>query len=195
MRLITVLALSFLCTVAFAQKKKKKEVNEDEYPVKTKMILGKYADSILVMHWLKPLAKDMYEGKKLPKGDPETMEILSLASGGDAETRPLYVHLLMYTNWYATEGALADSIGKYNMKLLERFPKDVIRYFKKAETDKRYEDAKKAFLYNIAFEINNQDDPIGTFDEYTEKVLKVYKSKETNPIDDLMKSIRKLMKK
>jgi hypothetical protein len=90
---------------------------------------------------------------------------------------------------------LADSLGKYNMKLLERFPKEVIRYFKKSETDKRIEDAEKAFQYNIAFELNGMDDPETSFDEYADKVTKVFKSKDTEPIDKFLNAIQKQMKK
>ena len=123
------------------------------------------------------------------------MTILEKSTGGDAETRPLYMHILFYANWYATEAGLADSLGKFNMRLMERFPKEVIRYFKKAETDKRIEDAQKAFNYNLAFELNSKDDPETAFDEFTEKVLKTYKNKETKPVDDILKAVKKLMKK
>jgi hypothetical protein len=195
MRFLLIVLLSITCSFAFGQKKGKKEQNLDEYPLKTRMVLGKPIDSILVMHWLMTEAKDMYEGKKKPEADSATFSILAKSYGADGETRPLYIHLLMYTNWAATEGALADSLGKYNMKLLERFPKEVIRYFKKSETDKRIEDAEKAFLYNIAFEINGMDDPEGAFDDYSDKVIKVFKSKDTEPVDKLLKGVQKQMKK
>jgi hypothetical protein len=195
MRFLLIVLLSITCSFVFGQKKGKKEQNLDEYPLKTRMVLGKPIDSILVMHWLMTEAKDMYEGKKKPEADSATFSILSKSYGADGETRPLYIHLLMYTNWAATEGALADSLGKYNMKLLERFPKEVIRYFKKSETDKRIEDAEKAFLYNIAFEINGMDDPEGAFDDYSDKVIKVFKSKDTEPVDKLLKGVQKQMKK
>ena len=194
MRFLTVIFLSLLCTVAFSQKKKKKDVNDEDFPLKTKLVLGKYVDSILVLHYLKPAAKDLFEGKKKFDANKETLEVMDLASGADAETRPLYIHLLMYANWEATEGALADSLGKYNIKLLERYPKEVLRYFKKAETDKRYEAAKKAFQFNVAYELKTRDDPQEAFDEFVEKVLKVYKSKETDPIDDFLKGIKKQLK-
>lgn len=195
MRILLIALLSICCTFSYGQKKGKKEQNLDEYPLKTRMVLGKSTDSILAMHWLMPEAKAMYEGKKKPDTDTATFSILSKSYGADAETRPFYIHLLMYTNWAATEGALADSLGKYNMKLLERFPKEVIRYFKKAETDKRIEDAEKAFQYNIAFELNGMDDPDTSFEEYAEKVAKVFKSKDTEPIDKLLKGVQKLMRK
>ena len=195
MRFLLIALLSITCTLAFAQKKGKKEQNLDEYPLKARMVLGKSTDSILAMHWLMPEAKAMYEGKKKPDTDTATFSILAKSYGADAETRPLYIHLLMYTNWVATEGALADSLGKYDMKLLERFPKEVIRYFKKAETDKRIEDAEKAFQYNIAFELNGMDDPDSAFDDYADKVTKVFRSKDTDPLDKLMKGIQKQMKK
>lgn len=187
MRILLIALLSIFCTLSYGQKKGKKEQNLDEYPLKTRMVLGKSTDSILAMHWLMPEAKAMYEGKKKPDADTATFSILAKSYGADAETRPFYIHLLMYTNWAATEGALADSLGKYNMKLLERFPKEVIRYFKKADTDKRIEDAEKAFQYNIAFELNGMDDPQSSFDDYADKVAKVFKSKDTEPIDKLMK--------
>jgi hypothetical protein len=195
MRFLLIALLSITCTVAFAQKKGKKEQNLDEFPLKTRMVLGKPIDSILAMHWLMPEAKAMYEGKKKPDTDTATFSILAKSYGADAETRPLYIHLLMYTNWAATEGALADSLGKYNMKLMERFPKEVIRYFKKAETDKRIEDAEKAFQYNIAFELNGSDDPDTFFEEFADKVTKVFKSKDSEPVDKLLKAIQKLMRK
>ena len=195
MRLLLIALFSLCCTFAFSQKKGKKEQNLDEFPLKTRMVLGKPIDSILAMHWLMPEAKAMYEGKKKPDADTASFSIFAKSYGADAETRPLYIHLLMYANWAATEGSLADSLGKYNMKLLERFPKEVLRYYKKAETDKRIEDAEKAFQYNIAFELNGMDDPDGAFDDYVDKVVKVYKSKDTEPIDDFMKGVRKLMKK
>ena len=194
MRLLAIILLSLCCTMAFSQKKKKKEVNEDEFPLTTKLVLGKYVDSILVLHYLKPAAKDIYESKKRLAADSATLEVMNLASGGDAETRPLYIHLLMYANWEATEGALADSLGKYNVKLVERYPKDVLRYFKKADTDKRFEAAKKAFQFNIAYELKTRDDPQEAFDEFVEKTIKTYKSKETDPIDDFLKGIRKQLK-
>ena len=159
------------------------------------MVLGKYVDSILVIHYLKPAAKDIYDSKKRVTADSATLEVMSLASGADVDTRPLYIHLLMYANWEATEGTLADSLGKYNNKLMERYPKEVLRYFKKAETDKRIEDAEKAFNYNIAFELNAKDDPEGAFAEWEEKVYKIYKSKNTEELDKTMKAIRKQMKK
>jgi hypothetical protein len=195
MRILLIALLSIFCTLSYGQKKGKKEQNLDEYPLKTRMVLGKSTDSILAMHWLMPEAKAMYEGKKKPDADTATFSILAKSYGADAETRPFYIHLLMYTNWAATEGALADSLGKYNMKLLERFPKEVIRYFKKADTDKRIEDAEKAFQYNIAFELNGMDDPQSSFDDYADKVAKVFKSKDTEPIDKLMKGVQKLMRK
>jgi hypothetical protein len=195
MRFLLIACISLICTFAFSQKKGKKEQNLDEYPLKMRMVLGKSTDSILAMHWLMHEAKDMYEGKKKPDTDTSTFLILAKSYGADAETRPMYIHLLMYTNWVATEGALADSLGKYNMKLLERFPKEVIRYFKKSETDKRIEDAEKAFQYNIAFELNGMDDPEGSFDEYADKVTKVFKSKDTEPIDKFLNAVQKQMKK
>jgi hypothetical protein len=195
MRFLLIACFSLICTFAFSQKKGKKEQNLDEYPLKMRMVLGKSTDSILAMHWLMHEAKDMYEGKKKPDTDTSTFLILAKSYGADAETRPMYIHLLMYTNWAATEGALADSLGKYNMKLLERFPKEVIRYFKKAETDKRIEDAEKAFQYNIAFELNGMDDPETSFDEYADKVTKVFKSKDTEPIDKFLNAVQKQMKK
>jgi hypothetical protein len=194
MRLLAIFLLTLCCTVAFSQKKKKKEVNEDEFPLATKLVLGKYVDSILVLHYLKPAAKEIYESKRRVKADSATLEVMNLASGGDAETRPLYIHLLMYTNWEATEGALADSLGKYNIKLMERYPKEVLRYFKKAETDKRYEAAQKAFQYNIGFELNSQADPAEAYDAFVEKVIKTFKSKDTEPIDTFLKAIKKQMK-
>lgn len=194
MRLLAIILLSLCCTVAFSQKKKKKEVNEDEFPLKTKLVLGKSVDSILVLHYLKPAAKDIFESKKRVQADSATLEVMSLASGADAETRPLYIHLLMYANWEATEGALADSLGKYNIRLMERYPKEVLRYFKKAETDKRYEAARKAFQYNIGFEINSQADPAEAYDAFVEKVIKTFKSKDTDPIDDFLKAVKKQMK-
>ena len=195
MRLVFILTLTALSITAFGQKNKKKAVNEDEYPVKMKMILGKSLDSMLVINYLIPEAVEIINGKRQLKNDKITMTILEKSTGGDAETRPLYMHILFYANWYATEAGLADSLGKFNMRLMERFPKEVIRYFKKAETDKRIEDAQKAFNYNIAFELNSKDDPETAFDEFTEKVLKTYKSKETKPVDDILKAVRKLMKK
>ena len=195
MRLIFILTLTALSITAFGQKNKKKAVNEDEYPVKMKMILGKSLDSMLVINYLIPEAAEIINGKRQLKNDKITMTILEKSTGGDAETRPLYMHILFYTNWYATEAGLADSLGKFNMRLMERFPKEVIRYFKKAETDKRLEDAQKAFNYNLAFELNSKDDPETAFDEFTEKVLKTYKSKETKPVDEILKAVRKLMKK
>jgi hypothetical protein len=194
MRLLGIILLSLCCTVAFSQKKKKKEVNEEEFPLKAKLVLGKPVDSILVLHFLKPAAKDIYESKRRVKADSATLEVMSLASSADDETRPLYIHLLMYANWEATEGALADSLGKYNIRLLERRPKEVLRYFKKAETDKRYEAAKKAFQYNVGFELKSQADPAEAYDAFVEKVIKTYKSKETDPIDDFLKAIKKQMK-
>ena len=195
MRLVFILTLTALSITAFGQKNKKKAVNEDEYPVKMKMILGKSLDSMLVINYLIPEAVEIINGKRQLKNDKITMTILEKSTGGDAETRPLYMHILFYANWYATEAGLADSLGKFNMRLIERFPKEVIRYFKKAETDKRLEDAQKAFNYNLAFELNSKDDPETAFDEFTEKVLKTYKSKETKPVDDILKAVRKLMKK
>ena len=195
MRLIFILTLTALSITAFGQKNKKKAVNEDEYPVKMKMILGKSLDSMLVINYLIPEAAEIINGKRQLKNDKITMTILEKSTGGDAETRPLYMHILFYANWYATEAGLADSLGKFNMRLMERFPKEVIRYFKKAETDKRIEDAQKAFNYNLAFELNSKDDPETAFDEFTEKVLKTYKSKETKPVDEILKAVRKLMKK
>ena len=195
MRLVFILTLTALSITAFGQKNKKKAVNEDEYPVKMKMILGKSLDSMLVINYLIPEAVEIINGKRQLKNDKITMTILEKSTGGDAETRPLYMHILFYANWYATEAGLADSLGKFNMRLMERFPKEVIRYFKKAETDKRLEDAQKAFNYNLAFELNSKDDPETAFDEFTEKVLKTYKSKETKPVDDILKAVRKLMKK
>jgi hypothetical protein len=194
MRLLAIILLSLCCTVAFSQKKKKKEVNEEEFPLKAKLVLGKAVDSILVLHFLKPAAKEIYDSKRRVKADSATLEVMGLASSADDETRPLYIHLLMYANWEATEGALADSLGKYNIRLLERRPKEVLRYFKKAETDKRYEAALKAFQYNVSFELKNQADPAEAFDAMVEKVIKVYKSKETEPIDDFLKAIKKQMK-
>ncbi len=195
MRLVFILTLTALSITAFGQKNKKKAVNEDEYPVKMKMVLGKSLDSMLLINYLIPEAAEIINGKRQLKNDKITMTILEKSTGGDAETRPLYMHILFYANWYATEAGLADSLGKFNMKLMERFPKEVIRYFKKAETDKRIEDAQKAFNYNLAFELNSKDDPETAFDEFTEKVLKTYKSKETKPADDILKAVRKLMKK
>lgn len=195
MRLIFILTLTALSITAFGQKNKKKAVNEDEYPVKMKMILGKSLDSMLVINYLIPEAAEIINGKRQLKNDKITMTILEKSTGGDAETRPLYMHILFYANWYATEAGLADSLGKFNMRLMERFPKEVIRYFKKAETDKRIEDAQKAFNYNLAFELNSKDDPETAFDEFTEKVLKTYKNKETKPVDDILKAVKKLMKK
>jgi hypothetical protein len=194
MRLLAIILLSLCCTMAFSQKKKKKDVNEEEFPLKAKLVLGKPVDSILVLHFLKPAAKEIYDSKRRVKADSATLEVMSLASSADDETRPLYIHLLMYANWEATEGALADSLGKYNIRLLERRPKEVLRYFKKAETDKRYEAALKAFQYNIGFELKSQADPAEAFDAMVEKVIKVYKSKETEPIDDFLKAIKKQMK-
>lgn len=195
MRLVFILALTALSITAFGQKNKKKAVNEDEYPVKMKMVLGKSLDSMLVINYLIPEAAEIINGKRQLKNDNITMTILEKSTGGDAETRPLYMHILFYANWYATEAGLADSLGKFNMRLMERFPKEVIRYFKKAETDKRIEDAQKAFNYNLAFELNSKDDPETAFDEFTEKVLKTYKNKETKPVDDILKAVKKLMKK
>ena len=194
MRFLSIIFLSLLCTVAFSQKKKKNVSEDEDFPLKTKLVLGKYVDSILVLHYLKPAAKDLYEGSKKFAADKETLEIMGLASTGDVDTRPLYIHLLMYANWEATEGALADSLGKYNLKLVERYPKDVLRYFKKADTDKRYEAAKKAFQFNIAYELKSMDDPQEAFDEFVEKTIKTYKSKETDPIDDFLKGVKKQMK-
>lgn len=195
MRLFFILALTAVSLTAFGQKSKKKEVNQDEYPVKSKMVLGKSLDSLLVIQHVMPEAVEIINGKRELKNDKITMAILEKSTGADVETRPLYVHILAYANWYATEPSLADSLGRYNMRLMERYPKEVIRYFKKAETDKRLEDAQKAFNYNLAFEINSKDDPETAFDEFTEKVLKAYKSKETKPVDDILKAVRKLMKK
>ena len=195
MRLLFILALTAMSITAFGQKNKKKAVNEDEYPVKMKMVLGKSLDSMLVINYLIPEAAEIINGKRQLKNDNITMTILEKSTGGDAETRPLYMHILFYANWYATEAGLADSLGKFNMRLMERFPKEVIRYFKKAETDKRIEDAQKAFNYNLAFELNSKDDPETAFDEFTEKVLKTYKNKETKPVDDILKAVKKLMKK
>ena len=195
MRLLFILALTAMSITAFGQKNKKKAVNEDEYPVKMKMVLGKSLDSMLVIHYVIPEAVEIINGKRQLKNDNITMTILEKSTGADADTRPLYIHILAYANWYATEAGLADSLGKFNMRLMERFPKEVLRYFKKAETDKRLEDAQKAFNYNLAFELNSKDDPETAFDEFTERVLKTYKNKETKPIDDILKAVKKLMKK
>lgn len=195
MRFLLILALSVLSMTAYSQKGKKKEVNADEYPLKSRVILGKPLDTLLSYHWVMPEAKQVIEGKRQLKEDKTTFAMLEKSYGADAESRPLYIHILMYANWFATEPSFADSLGKYNMKLLERFPKDVLRYFKKAETDKRIEDAAKAFHYNIAVEINAQDDPEGVFSEWEEKVYKVYKSKNDEELEKFMKAIRKQMKK
>jgi hypothetical protein len=195
MRLLVVLVLSAFSIAAYSQKGKKKEVNIDEYPVKMRVILGKPLDSLMTYSWVIPEALDIINGKKQPKDDKTTFTILEKSTGADADTRPLYIHILAYTNWYATEAGLADSLGKYNMRLLERFPKEALRYFKKSETDKRIEDAEKAFNYNIAFELNAKDDPEGAFAEWEEKVYKIYKSKNTEELDKTMKAIRKQMKK
>ncbi len=189
------LALATLSMTAFAQKNKKKQVNEDEYPVKMRVVLGKPLDSLLTLNYLIPEAVDIINGKRQLKNDKTTMAILEKSTGGDAESRPLYIHILMYANWYATEAGLADSLGKFNINLMQRFPKDVLRYFKKAETDKRIEDAQKAFAYNIAYELNSSEDPAGAYDAFEEKVLKAYKSKETKPVDEILKEVRKLMKR
>ncbi len=194
MRIILLLVFSLFLTDTFAQKKGKKE-DSDEFPLKTRAVLGKSVDSILAMHWLLPAAKDIFEGKKELSDDKTTIEVMDKASGADAETRPLYIHLLMFANFELTSGGLADSLGKYNMKLLERYPKEVLRYFKKAETDKRFEKARTSFQYNIAYELNGTDAPEIYFDEYAEKVYKIYKNKNTEELDDLLKGIKKAMKK
>jgi hypothetical protein len=195
MRILFMLALTAITLTSYAQKGKKKQVNEDEYPVKMRIVLGKPLDSLLTLNYLIPEAVEVINGKRLLKDDKITMSILEKSTGGDAESRPLYIHILMYANWYATEAGLADSLGKFNINLMQRFPKDVLRYFKKAETDKRIEDAQKAFNYNIAFELNNSDDPLAAYDAFEEKVLKTYKSKETKPVDEILKEVRKLMKR
>jgi hypothetical protein len=194
MRYILLLVCALFATHSFAQKKGKKE-DSDEFPLKTRAILGKPTDSILVMHWLLPTALKLYEGKIELSDNKDIIEVMDKASGGDAETRPLYIHLLMYANFQLTEGGLADSLGRYNMKLLERYPKEVLRYFKKAETDKRYEKARTSFQYNIAFELNGTEAPEIYFDEFVERVYKIYKNKNTEELDDLLKGIKKAMKK
>ncbi len=195
MRLLIVLVLSVFSVAAYSQKGKKKEVNMEEFPLKMRVVLGKPLDTLMAYSWVLPEALDIINGKKQPKEDKATFAVLEKSTGADAETRPLYIHILAFTNWYATEAGLADSLGKYNMRLMERFPKDALRYFKKAETDKRIEDAEKAFNYNIAFELNTKDDPEGAFAEWEEKVYKIYKSKNTEELDKTMKAIRKQMKK
>lgn len=195
MRFLFILVLSTLTLTAYSQKGKKKEVNMDEYPLKSRVILGKPLDTLLSYHWLMPEAAEVINGKRQVKEDKTTFALLEKAYGADNDTRPLYIHILIYTNWYATEPSFADSLGKYNIKLMERFPKDVLRYFKKSETDKRIEDAEKAFNYNIAVEFNNQDDPEGAFADWEDKIYKVYKSKNTEELEKTMKAIHKLMKK
>jgi hypothetical protein len=195
MRTSLVLLLLLACPYLFAQKSRAKGVKEEEeYPVKMRIIMGLPLDSILTNPSISPVAAKVINGKKMLSDDKETLAILDSAITAVNETRPLYIHILMYAN-KTTEGAIADSLGKYNIRLLQKYPKDVLRYFKKGETDLRIADAQEGFEFNIAYELNNQDDPKEAFNELVDKVFEKYKNKDTEVMDKLLKGVKKAMSK
>jgi hypothetical protein len=194
MRFITVLCLSLLSVAAFAQKKDKKDKEEAEYPLQSKQIMGKQSDSLVANPNLSPVALQMYLGKKTLGTDKATLAVMdSAAKVTDPELRPMYIHLLMFANKMAEED-LGDMLGKYNIALLTTYPKEVLRYFKKGDTDERIADAEKRFQYNIAVELNTHDDPKSDLEDMSEKIFKLYKVKDTAIMDALLKGIKKQMK-
>jgi hypothetical protein len=193
MRIIGMLLLTLFCTSLMAQKKSKKKDDEEPYPLKMRVIMGKPLDSLLTNPTVAPLAVQLVQGKKALNADKATFAILDSAAKADVETRPMYIHILAYANLMA-ETDLSEMLGKYNMQLLQAYPKEVLRYFKKGETDERVADAQYAFEQNIAFELNNADDPKTAFNDLVDKVFEKYKSKNTEEIDRLLKGVKKAMK-
>jgi NAD-specific glutamate dehydrogenase len=194
MRIIGILLLTLFCTALVAQKKNnKKKGDEEPYPLKMRVIMGKQLDSLIVNPTIAPLAVQLVQGKKALNADKATFAILDSAAKADVETRPLYIHILAYANLMA-ETDLSEMLGKYNIQLLQNYPKDVLRYFKKGETDERVADAQYTFEQNIAFELNNADDPKTAFNDLVDKVFEKYKSKNSEEIDRLLKGVKKAMK-
>lgn len=191
-RIASILLLTIFCFQLNAQKKAKK-IDDAEFPLQMKTIMGSPLDSLLAHPNMSPVAIKIVKGKKALGTDAEFMGILDSVTKAMPETRPMYIHILVYANKMA-EGTLADSLGKYNINLLKMYPKEVLRYFKKGETDERIADAQKSFEDNIAFEMNGSGDPKEAFDELVDKVFEKYKSKDTSAMDKMFKGIKKAMK-
>ncbi len=72
-------------------------------------------------------AKSLYKCEIVPSDDSCTFAILDSSCTKNAETRPFYLHLLMFMN-RISDGALSEVTGQYDFNFLNKYPNEFFDY-------------------------------------------------------------------
>ena len=137
---------------------------------------------------LPPIVKSYYNGEAHLTDDDNTFEYLNvLSEPKNAEQKMLYLYLLNSICLHS-DGALAEALGQYCIKLLFHDPDYVLTYILKDE------ESSDMYATNIGYELAMSDDPEEAYTHFSKKltneILKVPKVKSDSFLSLVYSSLK-----
>lgn len=98
-----------------------------------------------------------YNGKFIPSDDEKTEELLKILTQKNKDLLPLYFYVFNRI-CAESDGALAELMGTYCIKMIVAYPEYVIGYFSLERIQKRKQDLLDLYSMQIGFELYCSDD-------------------------------------
>lgn len=151
--------------------------------LKVDKIDGKLIDFYLNHPNILIAAKALFKGEIMLSDNACTFTILDSTSTENTETRPFYLHLLMFINT-VSDGALSEVMGSYDLIFLNKYPNEFFDYILEMK-------AKEAFnqvISHIAFEFYGRHLK-GDFFQFESELRKKVSSKHSQTADKFLRKI------
>ncbi len=153
--------------------------------LKVDKIDGKLIDFYLNHPNISMAAKALFKGEIKLSDNDCTFTILDSTNTENAETRPFYLHLLMFINT-VSDGALSEVLGGYDLKFLNKYPNEFFDYILKMKANEAFNQV----IFHIAFELYATDSIEG-FLKFQSELRKKIASKHRQTADKFLSAIKK----
>jgi hypothetical protein len=157
--------------------------------IEVSTLKGKPIDFYLNHPDISKNAKSLYKCEIVPSDNDCTFAILDSSCTKNAETRPFYLHLLMFMNT-VSDGALSEVMGGYDMKFLNEHPNEFFDYV----TEMKANEALNSVITYIGFEFYAGTTK-NTFNEFKVDFKKKIQSKHLKNADNFLRAIKEQIEK
>lgn len=127
----------------------------------------------------------LYRTEISPSDNECTFAILDSSCTENAETRPFYLHLLMFVNTIS-DGALSEVMGIYDLRFLNKYPNEFFDYILEMKANEAFNQV----IFHIAFELYATDSIEG-FLKFQSELRKKISSKHRQTADKFLSAIKK----
>ncbi len=156
--------------------------------LKVNTLKGKPIDFYLNHPNISKNAKSLYKCEIVPSDNDCTFAILDSSCTKNADTRPFYLHLLMFMN-IVSDGALAEVMGKYDLKFLYEYPNDFFDYISEMKAN----EALSSVISQIGFEFYVGAD--NDFNDFKVDFKKEIQPKHLKNADNFLRAIKEQIEK